>query len=228
MKTVGLICEGVSEIRIVTRIVTKYLGDDVIVNPIEPETKIKNGVLVQDGYGGWQQVLSHCNDETVERVLEYNDILVIQIDTDTSVLTGYDVNPLDENGNLKEESVFYLDIKKRLLANISDAVQLKYDGRIIFAICMNEIECWLLPLYYTNANRCKTNNCLHTLNTALTKKNLGGIPPKDKNGASARRVYDSILKCFKNKKGILDCATYHYGFQELTRQLDQVERGLCR
>ena len=65
MKTIGLICEGVSEIRIITRIVTKYLGDDVIVNTIEPESKIKNGVLIQDGYGGWQQVLSHCNDETV-------------------------------------------------------------------------------------------------------------------------------------------------------------------
>ena len=73
MRTIGLICEGVSEINIMTRILSKYLDDDVIVNPIEPETKTANGYLVQNGYGGWQQVLSHCNDETVEKILDCID-----------------------------------------------------------------------------------------------------------------------------------------------------------
>ena len=59
MKTIGLICEGVSEINIMARIVSKYLDDGVIVHPIEPETKTENGFLVQNGYGGWQQVLNH-------------------------------------------------------------------------------------------------------------------------------------------------------------------------
>lgn len=39
MASIGLICEGVSEINVMTRIVSKYLGDEVFVNPIEPETK---------------------------------------------------------------------------------------------------------------------------------------------------------------------------------------------
>ena len=73
MKTIGLICEGVSEINIMTRILSKYLNDNVIVNPIEPETKTENGVLIQNGYGGWQQVLAHCNDETVEKIRVDNE-----------------------------------------------------------------------------------------------------------------------------------------------------------
>ena len=223
MVSIGLICEGVSEINVMTRIISKYLGDEVFVNPIEPETKRENGVLVQNGYGGWQQVLSHCNDETVERILEYNDYLVIQIDTDASIQAGYDVAPLDENGRPKDVVVYFQDIKNRLLANISDVIQAKYEGRIVFAICMNEIECWLLPLYYSDKNRCKTNNCIHTLNQALTKKNVGGIPDTDKNSPNARRVYDKILKNLKNKKSIQDCAQYHYGFNELTKQLDKLE-----
>ena len=223
MVSIGLICEGVSEINVMTRIISKYLGDEVFVNPIEPETKRENGVLVQNGYGGWQQVLSHCNDETVERILEYNDYLVIQIDTDASIQAGYDVAPLDENGRPKDVVVYFQDIKNRLLANISDVSQAKYEGRIVFAICMNEIECWLLPLYYSDKNRCKTNNCIHTLNQALTKKNVGGIPDTDKNSPNARRVYDKILKNLKNKKSIQDCAQYHYGFNELTKQLDKIE-----
>lgn len=222
MRTVGLICEGVSEINIMTRILSKYLNDEVIVNPIEPETKTENGFLVQNGYGGWQQVLAHCNDETVEKILEFNDYLLIQIDTDASIQKGYDVAPQDESGKTKDVAVFYQDVKNRLLANIREEVQARYEGRILFAICMNELECWLLPLYYSNSNRCRTNNCLYALNQALGKKNIGGIPEKDKNSAYARNVYHKILKNFKNKKTILDCAQYHYGFMELAKQLDTI------
>lgn len=222
MASIGLICEGVSEINVMTRIVSKYLGDEVFVNPIEPETKMENGVLVQNGYGGWHQVLSHCNDETVERILEYNDYLVIQIDTDASIQAGYDVKPQDNDGKQKAVEEFYQDVKERLLKNISPEAQEKYEGRIIFAICMNEIECWLLPIYYCDNNRCKTNNCIYTLNQALVKKNVGGIPDTDKNSPNARRVYNKILKNLKNKKAIQDCAQYHYGFGELTKQLDKV------
>lgn len=222
MRTVGLICEGVSEINIMTRILSKYLNDEVIVNPIEPETKTENGFLVQNGYGGWQQVLAHCNDETVEKILEFNDYLLIQIDTDASIQKGYDVAPQDESGKTKDVAVFYQDVKNRLLANIREEVQARYEGRILFAICMNELECWLLPLYYSNSNRCRTNNCLYALNQALVKKNIGGIPGKDKNSAYARNVYHKILKNFKNKKTILDCAQYHYGFMELAKQLDTI------
>ena len=205
-----------------TRILSKYLDDDVIVNPIEPETKTENGYLVQNGYGGWQQVLAHCNDETVEKILDFNDYLLVQIDTDASIQKGYDVTPMDENGHPKEVSVFFQDVKNRLLANISEEVQEKYEGRILFAICINELECWLLPIYYSNNIRCKTNNCLYALNQALGKKNLGGIPEKDKNCAFARNVYHKILKNFKNKNSILDCAQYHYSFLELTKQLDAI------
>lgn len=220
MKTIGLICEGVSEINVVTRIVSKYLGDNISIHAIEPETKFENGHLVQNGYGGWQQVLRHCNDETVERIMEYNDYLLIQIDTDTANQQGYDVNTLDANGQVKTPDVLYQDVKSRLLANISVEVQEKYKGRILFAICMNEIECWLLPLYYTNNNRCKMQNCVYTLNQALSKKNIGGIPANDKNDPYARIIYGKVLKNFKNKKTIQDCAQYHYGFNELAKQMD--------
>ena len=224
MASIGLICEGVSEINVMTRIVSKYLGDEIFVNPIEPETKMENGALVQNGYGGWQQVLSHCNDETVERILEYNDYLIIQIDTDASIQSGYDVKPQDDDGKQKTVEVLYQEVKERLLMNISPEVREEYEGRIIFAICMNEIECWLLPIYYSDKNRCKTNNCIYTLNQALGKKNIGGIPDKEKNSPNARNVYNKILKNFKNKKSIQDCAQYHYGFNELTKQLDKLEQ----
>ena len=149
MITIGLICEGVSEINIMTRIISKYFNEETDVNPIEPETILENGRRIQkDGsYGGWQQVLRHCNDETITNILDFNDYLVIQIDSDTSGQVGYDVNPLNDDGKHKEDSMLYNDIKERLHKNISKEVLEKYAGRILYAICINEIECWLLPLY---------------------------------------------------------------------------------
>ena len=61
------------------------------------------------------------------------------------------------------------------------------------------------------------------MNQALGKKNIGGIPDKAKNDPYARTVYGKILKNFKSRKSILDCAQFHYGFNELTKQLDAVE-----
>ena len=111
------------------------------------------------------------------------------------------MKPQDDDGKQKAVDVFYQEVKERLLKNISPEVQEKYEGRIIFAICINEIECWLLPLYYSDNNRCMTNNCIYTLNQALAKKNIGGIPGTDKNSPNARRVYNKILKNLKvNKK----------------------------
>lgn len=222
MKTIGLICEGVSEINVMMRIVSKYLGDEAFVHAVEPDTTLKSGHLVQTGYGGWAQVLRHCNDEKIEAIMQYNDYVIIQIDTDACQEKEYNVMPNNEQGQKKADDVFYHDIQSRMVKNISSQVLKKYAGRILFAICDNEIECWLLPLYYSDNNRCKSQNCIRILNRALGKKDIGGIPDKAKNDTQARAVYDKILKNFKNKKTIQDCAQYHYGFTELIKQLDSV------
>ena len=134
MKTIGLVCEGVSEINILTRIVSKYLDDDVDIRAIEPDTTTKNGFLVQSGYGGWEQVLRHCNDETVEQILEYNDYLVVQIDTDTCNLPGYGVNSLDTHGKQKTPDVLYQDIKARLLQMLKVGGEMKIVGKLFSRI----------------------------------------------------------------------------------------------
>ncbi len=38
MTTIGMICEGASELKILTYIINRYLGDDVAVNRIQPPT----------------------------------------------------------------------------------------------------------------------------------------------------------------------------------------------
>ena len=58
MASIALICEGVSEIKMITYIVNRYLVDDVVVNPIQPSLKLSHGQEKQDDGGGWSQVQS--------------------------------------------------------------------------------------------------------------------------------------------------------------------------
>ena len=36
MVSIALICEGVSETKMLSYIINRYMGDDVVVNPIQP------------------------------------------------------------------------------------------------------------------------------------------------------------------------------------------------
>lgn len=201
-------------------IITRYLGDDFDVNPIQPKLNL-SGRQVNEG--GWLDVLNHCNDEEINNVFAANDFLVIQIDTDTCPLANYDVDVYDENHKKVSDEVLYERVKNRLFKNISEGVQKQYGDRILFAICINEMECWLLPLYYENdaKKRCATTNCIHILNQRLQTEGIG-IPGKAKNSPEAIQVYNKVLKQLK-RKDIPRIAQYNYGFRKFVEQMDGIK-----
>lgn len=225
MITIGLICEGVSESKILTYIINRYLGESVGVNHIQPSLRMSHGVEKQDNEGGWSQVLNYCNDNTITNNMVANDYIVIQIDTDTCIQKNYDVDIYDEMHNKVPDSVLYDRVCARLKQNISDEVWNAYSDKIIFAICFNETECWLLPLYYANdaKKRCATTNCIYILNQQLQKDGLG-IPEKKKNSPEAIAVYQKVLKKMK-RKDIPQIAQYNLGFQRFVEQLNTINKG---
>ncbi len=223
MASIALICEGVSEIKMLSYIINRYMGDDVVVNPIQPSLKISHGQEKQDDDGGWLQVLNHCTDNTVKDVMASNEYLVIQIDTDACIQKNYDVDIYDENHKKVTDDVLYERVCARLKQNISEDIWGEYSSRILFAICFDETECWLLPLYYENdaKKRCATNNCIFILNQKLQKEGVG-IPAKDKNSPEAIKVYLQVLRKMK-RKDIPRTAQYNYGFQKFVEQMDSIK-----
>ena len=223
MASIALICEGVSEIKMLSYIINRYMGDDVVVNPIQPSLKISHGQEKQDDDGGWLQVLNHCTDNTVKDVMASNEYLVIQIDTDVCIQKSYDVDIYDENHKKVKDDVLYERVCARLIQNISEDIWGEYSNRILFAICFDETECWLLPLYYENdaKKRCATNNCIYILNQKLQKDGLG-IPQKDKNSPEAISIYQKVLKKMK-RKDIPSISQYNYGFKKFVEQMDAIK-----
>ena len=216
MAAIGLICEGVSEVNMISYIIRRYLGD-IDVNTIQPE--IVNGK--QDTFGGWRQVLNYCNDEKFAQIFATNDFIVIQIDTDTCSEIGYDVDIYDENHERISDDKLFSRVVDRLKQNLSDIFLQKYFDRIIFAVCINETECWFLPLYYNDERRCDTDFCIRKLNQKLKKQNLN-IPDKDKNSVYVQKTYREIFKKIKKKATIQEISQYNFGFKRFVEQLDEI------
>lgn len=219
MASIAVICEGVSEFNILNHIVSRYTGEHVL-NAVQP--KINRQKETQAEEGGWSRVLDHCTDEVLENIFQLNDYLIIQIDTDASHIKPYDISHNFSDGSSKSHKRLHAEIKARLMREISSTTRKKYLHRIFFAICHNEIECWLLPLFYSDSRACKTNNCIKALNMALSKKNLNGIPDTDKNSPFARDAYKAIFKIMKKREIIERMATNSYGFKSLLNGLDTI------
>lgn len=224
MKTIALVCEGVSESKILTYIINRYLDGDVVVNSIQPSLTTAHGLEKQASEGGWLQVLNHCSDKMLKDILAVNDYLVIQIDTDTCNQKHYDVNPYNEDNQKITDDVLYERVCARLKRDISPEIWDKYSGRVIFAVCINETECWLLPLYYENdaKKRCATTNCIFILNQRLQNEGIG-IPEDKKNTPEAVKVYQQVLKKMK-RKDIPLIAQYNYGFRKFMEQMETIRR----
>ena len=227
MVSIALICEGVSEIKILTYIINRYLGDDVSVNPIQPSIKLSHGQEKQDDEGGWLQVLNHCTDTVINNIMAVNDYLVIQIDTDACIQANYDVEIYNENHLRVTDSVLYDRVCARLKRDISEEVWNKYSNQIMFAICFDETECWLLPLYYENdaKKRCATTNCIYILNQKLQKEGMG-IPKEKKNSPEVVKVYHEVMKKMK-RKDIPYISQYNWGFQKFIEQMDVIKEEIA-
>ncbi len=221
---IALICEGVSEVNVLKHIVERFFGDfDVSVHAFQPTIE-ENGK--QETFGGWYEVLSHCNDENVKNALATNDYLIIQIDTDTCHKPNYEAISEEEKRKGIEFETLYERVVDRLLRNISQELYAEVKNKILFAVCIDEIECWLLPLCYENDKnkRCATNNCVFKLNEAIPKE-VGQIPETQKNSDSAKKAYRFVLKKMK-QKNIPAIAQYNYGFKKFIEQLDVVKATL--
>jgi len=89
-----------------------------------------------------------------------------------------------------------------------DDFQTKYRQKILFAVAVDEIECWLLPLYYQDKTASATNSCLHKLNTRLGKEKEKIIAPKSKQP----RHYDQLSSPFCKNKTLIPASAKNPSF----------------
>ena len=216
----ALITEGPSEHRIIKHIIAKYFKDkEPEINQIQP--KIVNEK--QETTGGWSEVLKYCERKELKDIFVENDFLIIQIDTDQSQTKPFDVSHTKPDNILKTVDELYVDVVEKLKGFIKPEILEAHSDKIFFAICVHTIECWLLPLYYTNNHKTDTRNCLSTLNTGLRRHNIHTIPTKDKNNPNSIRTYETILRNWSKKQDIIGSAKHNSAFKKFIDSINVIE-----
>lgn len=213
-KKIGIVSEGVSDFRVLNHIISRYLKDlDIYAIPLNP----KQDRGKQVGFSNWQGVLNYISGTDdknliVEALKEECEFVVIQIDTD--VCADYGVT--HQTDDLEK---LWLEVRE----NLSNRIPEEFDkNRLIFAICIDETECWLIPFVDTNKKNCMNiDRCVNLVNKDIKKQSLF-IDPDNKNSDGARSAYDYILKQKKKPKELKECSEYNYGFKKLIEQLDAI------
>lgn len=196
MISFGLITEGLTDQIVIENILAGYFKNpDLDIRPLQPE-RDKDDDNKFTGYGSWSQVFAYCRSRDFQESFQFNDYIIIQIDTDVS--EDFGITQQDENGELTPEKLIEKVIEK-FKQEIGEDFYSKFQQRIIWAISVHSIECWLLPLYYQDKKKSKFKNCLGVLNKEISKKHSFTIDAKNP------EYYRQISKQYSKHKVLMAC-----------------------
>lgn len=212
MPSFRLITEGVTD-QITLEIILSIFYDntDIDVERLQPPGDETDRYRQKD-YGGWGEVFRYLQSIEFKEAIDFADYFIVQVDTDVS--PEYNISHQEEGRDLTPEEIFE-KVKEKLISQMEDEFYNMYKDRMLFAICIHSIECWFLPLYYTDKRKSKLINCLETLNRQLKGQEGFTIDPKNKNS----RYYEKISKKFKNKKILLKLSSQNPSFKIFVNNL---------
>jgi hypothetical protein len=201
MKTFGLISEGITDQAVISNILIGYFNNkDIPITSLQPildETdKSRNS-----SFGGWGNLINYLKSDQLKQSFQFVDFLIIQIDTD--ICEDYGISKSDKGKVLSVDELIER-VEFYLISEIGQFYS-KISERIIFAVSVHMIECWLLPLYYDDNKKLKTSGCLNTLNQALNKRINYTIDPDKKDYG----VYKEISKPYARNRVINNLSVHN-------------------
>lgn len=202
MSSFALVTEGITDQVVIERIIYTIIeaetGDDPDINILQPLRDATDRARQDaDSFGGWEAVLEYCCDnEKLTEALQFNDFLVIQLDTDCCEHKNFNV-PLHKDGLELAPAQLIADVKTAISSRLSDEFKRNFLERIIFAIAVHSTECWLIPAYESSAQqKNKTKNCYHHLTRTLAKKDI--------RHEKTYEIYRKLSSCFAKEKNLTE------------------------
>jgi hypothetical protein len=164
----GLITEGKTDQIVLTNLLVGYFKEvDLSVRPLQP-----SDLTDRSAFGGWNNVFRYCESDFLLAALEDVDFVIIQLDTDRA--HEYEVSPLIRNEPIEDYiKRVQIRIENAILTQMPASLYAQYGDKIIFAIAVDAIECWLLPLYYSDKDaklQGATGGCVYKLQQVLPIK----------------------------------------------------------
>lgn len=148
---IGIIAEGWADVEIIRAILGRLAGlDRSDMISIRPEEQKDETDLNAKNFSNWYLVLEECKrEETLIRFFDAFDeerYLVVQIDTAERGEVGYDVVAPLRTGNM-DWKCYCQVLRLNVLEKIKGQIAERYRDRILCAICIEETDAWLIPLF---------------------------------------------------------------------------------
>lgn len=173
-KHFGIIAEGITDVWTIQQIIEAVYNDR---NDSEEATTTELQPMSSEDPGSYTLVFKFLQSEKLSQFLEDPTAhVIIQIDTDTlglwseyfkgqqHLLDMLITIPRPDGGSQKDTSEIVNQIIKFMIEVIGKEYYESKKDRIVFAIAVNEIECWILTLHAKkNSDKDKIANCLKSL-----------------------------------------------------------------
>ncbi len=170
MPTFGLITEGPTDQIVIKNILWGVFNDpDLPINPLQPKA--------EGDPANWVRVLDYCCSDDFKPSLDFNDFIVVQLDTDVLIREQLPAKyKVDLPSSL--EVVEIIERVSQLLIKLIDgdeAFWQQHGEQIIFTISVHQVECWFLPIYFQTQHKKagKITGCIDALNEVLPQKENG-------------------------------------------------------
>ncbi len=202
----AIVSEGVTDHAVLKNILIGYFkekGHSPRITPIQPLTDATiEGNPEWTRFGTWENVFRFLREGRHRAALAYSEYIIVQIDTDRSEHTNFGV-PHTEFGQRISPEELVVRVRDRLKREIGTDDFEKYVKRFVFAICVHELECWLLPLWTSESKKAaKTKGCLTTVNKALKRNNKTPIREERKKF----ECYNNVSLPFRQKGKLREVA----------------------
>jgi hypothetical protein len=113
----------------------------------------------QTGVGGWERLFEFlANRELITDILMRVSCLVVHVDSDCAEHVNFGV-ALHQGGVRRSTTDIIDDIKVLLISKVPGDVVEAFGHKFLFAVAVNSIECWLLPLYGKKRSVANEQNC---------------------------------------------------------------------
>jgi hypothetical protein len=153
MNTFGGIVEGKTDFPIINSVLIGYFNKhDIDIAWVQPQNF--------KSQANYDRVFKSCKPEKLRQYFQINKYIIIHVDTDRSPDFGI---PHHENGELLTPEKLIDKVIAKFRLEMGEDFYGKYADRIIFAIAVHSIECWLFPLFVSDERSSQTENCYKVL-----------------------------------------------------------------
>lgn len=195
MLSIALFAEGHTDQLVIEQILlgALQLDEEPELNFVQP---LAPGPNANGSYapGGWTVLFKALAEGKHREALQTNDLMILHVDTDVCDEIGFNVPKVADAD--AQASAVQAKLCEVLGADFCE----KHGDRVVFAIAVDEVECWFMPLLFRTqkAKRAKTTGCVEAANRELgLQKRPALLRGKDEKNPKA---YAALAKEFHKSR----------------------------